>query len=283
MTTRHAIATGHATLNADVLGSGDPVVFLHAAVADSRMWSAQLAGAGLNNRAIAYDRRGFGKTRYEREDYSSIADLVALLDALGDGRPAILVGCSQGGRIALDAALEHPSRVRGLVLIAPNVPGTPEPDTSPEIESLLAGQKQSVEAGDVDRVNAIKAHLWLDGPLVPEGRVTGQARDLLLEMNSIVLRSPPAGTDLDVSRISPAFDRLAEIEMPSLMIWGDLDFPHIQERCHAVADRMPDSSRQVLVGSAHLPSLDRPDDVTSALLEFVERCSGQRKADPSSP
>lgn len=275
MISSHSISTGKAALNANVLGTGDPVVFLHAAVADKRMWSDQVASIGQKNKAIAYDRRGFGKTGCEREDYSSVADLMTLLDALGNNRPVILVGSSQGGRIALDAALEHPSRVRGLVLIAPNVPGAPDPDNPPEIANLLVEQKQAIEAGDIDRINAIKAHLWLDGPLVSERRVTGPARELLLDMNSIVLRSPTAGMDKDVSQISPAFNRLAEIEVPTLMIWGDLDFPHIQERCRVVADRIMNSSHLVLTSSAHLPTLDRPDEVTAALLEFIDRCTEQ--------
>lgn len=270
------VASGRATLAAEVSGSGNPVVFLHAAVADTRMWSAQMAGVSASHKAIAYDRRGFGKTRYQEEDFSSVADLIALLDAVADGKPAILVGCSQGGRIVLDAALEHPSRVSGLFLIAPNVPGAPEPANPPEIESLLEQQKEIVETGNVDQINAIKARIWLDGPLVPEGCVTGAARQLLLDMNAIVLRSPPTGTDVDVSGITPAFHRLEEITIPSLMIWGDLEFPHIQERCSLVADKLVNGSSRVLTGTAHLPSLDRPDDVTSLLTAFIDRCSGQR-------
>lgn len=276
MTSSRLVESGNATLAAEVSGSGDPVVFLHAAVADTRMWSAQMAGLSASHKAIAYDRRGFGKTRYQDEHFSSVADLMTLLDAVAEGRPAILVGCSQGGRIALDAALEHPSRVSGLVLIAPNVPGAPEPANPPEIENLLAQQKEIIETGNMDRINAIKARIWLDGPLVPEGRVTGPARQLLLDMNAIVLQSPPTGTDVDVSAITPAFHRLEEITMPSLMIWGDLDFPHIQERCRLVADKLVNGSSQVLTDTAHLPSLDRPDDVTSLLMTFINRCSGQR-------
>lgn len=275
MNSNNLIPSGCAKLFAHVSGSGDPVVFLHAAVADTRMWSAQMAGVSASHKAIAYDRRGFGRTHYQEEDFSSVADLIALLDAEAEGRPAVLVGCSQGGRIVLDAALEHPSRFNGLVLIAPNVPGTPEPANPPEIENLLEQQKEAVETGSVDRINAIKARIWLDGPLVPEGRVTGTARKLLLDMNAIALRSSPTGTDVDVSEFVPAFDRLEEITMPSLVIWGDLEFPHIQERCRLVADKLVNGTSQVLTGTAHLPSLDRPDDVTSLLIEFINRCSPQ--------
>ena len=47
------------------IGAGDPVVFLHAAVCDRRMWRAQMAVVGTTHQAIAYDRRGFGETRAE--------------------------------------------------------------------------------------------------------------------------------------------------------------------------------------------------------------------------
>ncbi len=228
MSSSHWIASGRATLAAEVVGSGDPVVFLHANVCDSRMWRAQLDGVGASNKAIAYDRRGFGETRAEKEDFSAIADLMAVIGAMANGEPAILVGCSQGGRIAIDAALRYPSSVRGLVLIAPTVTGAPEAVYPPEIKGLMAELKQAEEAGDLDRVNAMKAHLFLDGPRQPEGRVAGQPRQLFLDMNGIALRSPPIGSDVDVT---PAFHRLGEISAPSLVIWGDLDFPHIQERC----------------------------------------------------
>lgn len=270
MSSSHRIACDRATLAAKVVGDGDPVVFLHAAVADSRMWRAQLDGIGANNKAIAYDRRGFGETRAEKEDFSAVADLMAVIDALANGTPAILVGCSQGGRIAIDAALRHPSSVRALILISPAVTGAPEATYPPEIEGLMTRLKEAEAADDLDQVNAIKAHLWLDGPLEPEGRVMGQARRLFLDMNAIALRSQPTGSNLDVA---PAFHRLGEISAPSLVICGDLDFPHIQERCRHIAPMMPNGSCHLLAGTAHLQSLDRPADVTGLLAECINRCS----------
>ena len=248
----HRIASGRATLAAEVVGSGDPIVFLHAAVCDSRMWRAQLDGVRAGNKAIAYDRRGFGETHAEKEDFSAVADLMAVIDAMANGRPAILVGCSQGGGIALDAALRHPSSIRALVLIAPNVTGAPEPIYPPEIKGVMLQLKEAQEAGDLDRVNAIKARLWLDGPLAPEDRVTGPARRLFHDMHAIALRSPPTGANLDVA---PAFDRLGEISAPSLVIWGDLDFPFVQERCRHIARTVLNASAHELTGAAHLPSL----------------------------
>ncbi len=269
----HRIASGRAMLAAETVGSGAPIVFLHAGVCDRRMWRAQLDGVGATGKAIAYDRRGFGATRAEREEFSAVADLMAVIDALADGAPVILVGCSQGGGVALDAALRHPSSVRALILIAPNVTGAPAAIYPPEIEGLMAQMKAAQEAGDLDRVNAMRARLLLDGPLAPEGRVMGPARRLFLDMNAIVLRSPPTGTNLDTA---PAFPRLGEIAAPSLVMWGDLEFPHIQERSRHIATVMPNGSGHALTGTAHLPSLERPAEITDLLVAFIDRCSGRR-------
>jgi len=270
MNSNRQITSGQAMLAATVAGDGDPVVFLHAAVCDRRMWRAQLDAVSASHKAIAYDRRGFGETRAEKEDFSAVADLLAVIDAAGNGAPAVLVGCSQGGRVALDAALLHPSRVRALVLIAPAVSGAPEPIHPPDIAGLMARLKDAEQAGDLDRVNAIKAHHWLDGPLQPEGRVAGEARRLFLDMNAIALRSPPIGANLDVA---PTFQRLGEISAPSLVLWGDLDFPHIQERCRHIATTMPKGAGHILTGTAHLPSLERPAEITSLVAAFIYGCS----------
>jgi pimeloyl-ACP methyl ester carboxylesterase len=276
MRSNHQIASGHAKLAAEVVGSGDPVVFLHANVCDSRMWRAQLDGVGASNKAIAYDRRGFGETLAEREDFSAVADLMAVIDDTANGTPAILVGCSRGGLIALDAALQHPSRIRALILIAPSVSGEPQAIYSPEIKDLVGQLTEAEAVGDLEQVNAIKARLWLDGPLAPDGRVMGQARRLFLDMNAIALRSPPTGSSLDTAL---AFHRLGKITVPSLVIWGDLDFPHIQERCRYIAAALLNGSSHELAGAAHLPSLERPAYITGLLTEFITRCSGRPSSD----
>ncbi len=270
MSSSHTIASGRAMLAVETRGSGDPVVFLHANVGDRRMWRAQMDAVGAGNMAITYDRRGFGDTRAEPEDYSAIGDLMAVLAATAQGKPAILVGCSQGGRIAIDTALRHPSAVRGLVLISPTVTGAPEPVLSPDIKSLLAEQKAAEAAGDIERVIAIKAQLWLDGPLQPAGRVTGAARQLFLAMNATALRSSPLGMDMDAP--PGAFQHLGEIAVPTLVICGDMDFPHIQERCRAAASLMPNASHHGLPDAAHVPSLDRPAEITALLAAFIGRC-----------
>ena len=270
MKSNHLIVSGRAKLAVEIVGSGNPVIFVHARVADKRMWDAQLDGIGVTNKAIAYDRRGFGETHAEQEDFSAVADLMTVVDSTTNGMPAILVGCSQGGGIVLDTVLQHPSRIRALVLIAPNVTGAPEAIGVPNIESLLMQQKEAEKIGDLDKVIAIRTRLFLDGPLGPQGRVTGQARELFVNMNSVALGSTPTGVNLDTA---PAYDRLGEISVPSLVICGDLDLPHIRERSRHVAETVLNGSYHELSGVAHLPSLERPAYITGLFAEFITRCA----------
>ena len=97
----------------------------------------------------------------------------------------------------------------------------------------------------------------------------GQARRLFSDMNAIALRAPPAGSNLDAA---PAFGRLGEISAPTLVIQGNLDFPHIQERSRHVAATVLNGSCRELPDAAHLPSLERPADITDLLAAFIDRC-----------
>lgn len=266
MQTRVDIVSGRARLAASVAGEGTPVIFLHANVCDSRMWHAQIAAVAAHRKAIAYDRRGFGQTRYDAEDHSAVADLMAVIGALAGGQPAVLVACSQGARIAVDTALLHPHAVAALVLVSASIAASEDAPMSPECQRLMAQLNAAQAREDLDDVNALKARLFLDGPLAAEGRVTGAARDLFLQMNGQVLNAKPPGLSGDAI---PAFARLNEIAAPTLVMWGDLDFPHIQARCRTAAERVAKGTAYEIKGTAHLPSLDQPDEVTRALLGFL--------------
>ncbi len=261
------VASGDAGIAVEAVGDGVPVVLLHAGVADRRMWGAQvgaLAAAGF--RAIAYDRRGFGETLHADDAYSHVGDLVAVLDACAQRAPAILVGCSQGGRIAVDAALAHPERVSGLLLVAPAISGAPEPSSfPPAIQAWIDRVERAEAASDTDRINALEAHAWLDGPLAREGRVGGAARELFLAMNEIALRAEVRGAEIEPP---PAWNRLAELAAPTLVAWGDLDFPSVVEACEHLAATIRGARRHVFAGAAHLPNLEQPAAFNRVLLDF---------------
>src|SRR3546814_18575335 len=110
------------------------------------MWQAQLDEFAPRHRVVAYDRRGFGKTRGQAETFSHIDDLLAVLDGL-DIDQAALVGCSQGGRIAIDFALTHPGRAAGVFLVAPAVTGAPSPQAFPPAVAALQVGRAAWRAG----------------------------------------------------------------------------------------------------------------------------------------
>jgi pimeloyl-ACP methyl ester carboxylesterase len=241
-------------------GDGPAVVLLHAGVADRRAWrdvAPALHARGAD--VLAYDRRGFGETRATAEPFRHVDDLLGLLD-----RPAWLVGNSQGGLISLDAALLEPERVAGLVLIAPAVSGAPElpvGELDPAIAALEEVYEEADAAGDLDALNRLEVWYWLDGPASPEGRVGGEARELALDMNGIALRSGMP-EDAGVSGLD-AWSRLGEIGAPATLVWGDLDTPGSIAICRELAERLPNVRDTIeLRGVAHLPSLERPREVS---------------------
>jgi pimeloyl-ACP methyl ester carboxylesterase len=261
------IASGKAHLTGVEDGNGPALVFLHAGVCDKRMWRDQMAAFASRHRVVAYDRRGFGETRYEPETFSHMQDLRAVLDGLGIEQ-ATLVGCSQGGRFSIDFALAYPKRVSRLVLVAPAIGGAPQPDDLPaDIETLLEEAEQAEDQQHFDLVNRIEAHMWLDGPRSPDGRVQGSVRDLFLRMNIIPLKSPSPGKDTPAT---DSFKRLKEIAAPTLLIWGDLDFPHLQERCAVLGKRIKGVQSAPMPGTAHLPNLEQPKQFNALLEAFLK-------------
>ena len=104
-------------------GSGFPLLLIHAGIADSRMWEPQAKAWANHFDMIRPDLRGFGDSELPPEPYSERADVVALLDHLGVDR-AHVIGCSMGGTLATDLAIEHPERVERLVLVAGGVSGS---------------------------------------------------------------------------------------------------------------------------------------------------------------
>ena len=110
-------------LHVDVRGSGGvPVVLIPSLAGTVRQWAAQLSHLSSTRRVVAVDLRGHGKSHAPRandfspEDYAR--DIEAVLDALNI-REAVIVGHSMGSAVALAFGREHPSRVRGLLLVDP--------------------------------------------------------------------------------------------------------------------------------------------------------------------
>jgi pimeloyl-ACP methyl ester carboxylesterase len=236
-------------------GNGPVLVLLHEGVSDLRGWrqTAQILCASAE--VIAYDRRGYGRTGPGSAAFTHVDDLLAVLDRFTDG-PAWLAGASAGGGLALDTALLAPERVAGLILIAPAVSGAPEPELDPSTRVLSDRLDAAYAARDTAEANRLETWLWLDGPVQPEGRVSGPARDLALDMNAIILSH---GDPEDRGETGTgAWDRLGEIQRPVTVACGDLDVPFLVSRSRELAARLQRGRHEVLAGFAHQPYLEDP-------------------------
>jgi pimeloyl-ACP methyl ester carboxylesterase len=259
---------GTATLAAERWpGEGQPVVLLHAGVADRRSWRDVAAALQPRTSVVAYDMRGYGETTAATYGFTHLDDLRAVLDEVATG-PVWLVGSSMGGELAIDAALADPERIAGLVLLAPSVSGAPEPmEFDAPTERLVHLWEAAQTSGDLDEINRIEMWLWLDGPSAPEGRVSGAARALALKMNAIALKNE-IPEESGKSGLA-AWSRLEEITIPVTVVCGDLDLPFVVSRSKELSDWLPDSQFHVLPGMAHLPYLEDPAVVAELIRAAV--------------
>jgi len=254
-------------LRLDCAGEGPPLVLLHAGVADRRMWQPQLEALADRYRLIAYDRRGFGESHSDDVPFSAVDDLIAVLDAQKLDTVA-LVGCSQGGRIAIDAALARPERVSALALVAPALSGFDDDDFDypPAVIELDEALTAAEEAGDLATVNSLEARAWLVGMDGDPDRLPPELHALFEDMNAIALRAGPLTREQEPPS---AIARLAELTQPVLLAWGDLDLPVQDAICELLASRLPDVRTLPMPGTAHLGSLEQPERFNAALVAFL--------------
>ncbi|QXC62205.1 alpha/beta hydrolase [Aquihabitans sp. G128] len=262
------VPSGSARIAYDAEGAGAPVLLLHAGVTDRRSWRPLVDHLGGGFRTIAYDRRGFGETTYDPEPHREADGALAVLDAEGVGSAAV-VGASNGGRRAIDLALAAPDRVDALVLIGAGVSGAPELEVAalaPDVQDLVARYEAAEEAGDLDLVNRLEAHAWLDGWTAPEGRVGEPVRARFLEANDIALRSPDPGPE---DPVVPAWDRLGEITVPTLVLCGEHDVVAVPAAEHLAA-HIPGARYEVLAGTGHLPHVEGHPEALRLITELLE-------------
>jgi pimeloyl-ACP methyl ester carboxylesterase len=252
-------------------GAGATIVLLHAGVCDRRCWrevGARLGAAGRD--VVAYDRRGFGDVPPASAPFRHVDDLLAVLDAVSPDAPTWLVGSSMGGAVALDAALEAPERIAGLVLLAPAVSGDPPLDEEAYIaatDGLAEAIDAAWTAGAQEECNRLEVRLWLDGPAGPEGRVSGAPRELALDMNRIIIAN--GESEADGASGLDAAGRLDEIAIPAIVACGELDVAVTARRSAELADALANATYRSLPGRAHLPYLEAPDEIAALLMDAV--------------
>jgi pimeloyl-ACP methyl ester carboxylesterase len=249
----------------EVVGTGEPLVLVHAGIADRRMWDGQLGAFAEDHRVIRYDMRGCGRSETsEGAPFSLHDDLRGVLDSLGIER-ASFVGCSIGAKTVIDFALDQPWRVRALVLVCPTVSGFESDEEPPEEWEELV---KADEAGDQERVSELEVRIWVDGPYRGPERVDPAVRDLVREMNLIALQNESAlGEERPAD--PPAVKRLAEIRIPVLVITGELDRPELNARADLLARSIARAQKFVVSETAHVPNMEKPEEFNRVVLGFL--------------
>jgi 3-oxoadipate enol-lactonase len=244
-------------------GAGLPVVFLHAGIADRRMWEPQVSAFAEHFDVITPDQRGFGHSELPPVRWSPVDDLLGLIDQLHE-KPAHLVGCSLGAALAIDFALRHAERISKLVLVGPGIGGA---DFGARYPQLWSEVDAADKAGDMDAVNRAEMHLWLDGQR-PRDHVKQPLRDLFLEMNGGNFESDFKSAPRE-ELAPPAAERLQEITAPTLVVVGDADLPPVFDAVELLMEKVPHARKSVINDAAHLPNLEHPAEFNRVVLDFL--------------
>jgi len=260
-TTGFVDAPGGGRLGYEVKGAGTPIVFLHDGLVSSAGWDSTFDVFARSFRAIRYDRRGFGRSEPPKGAYSDVDDLHAVLETLKVGR-AVLVGCSNGSRLAVDYTLAHPDRVEALVLVGPVVSGLPYSEHF--LRRGLVNFRPMFQ--EKSREKLIEA--WVQDPYLTASRSPEpQAR-----LRELLTKNPgPLTVNFPESRPAdrPAVGRLAEIHVPTLILVGAADIPDVHAHAGVLEAGIHDSRRIVVPGAGHLAQLDKPEELGREILLFL--------------
>ena len=261
------IALGKYSLYYEETGKGEPLILIHGALVDRRMWDGQVDLFGRWARVIRYDNRNHGLSRGLPDTFSYHEDLNRIMEALGIPR-ARLVGFALGGAIAVDFALAHPEKVSALVLVSSGISGYEFRDST-----LKENAKKQGEAAARKDLNAFVEYFqrsWTDGPHRTPDQVNRDVRQKVREMCRATLSKPePDNTPVPLD--PPALSRLASIHVPTLVVEGDLDFPGVQEVAGLIVKGIPGARKVVIKGAGHMVNLEKPEEFNEIVGEFLSK------------
>ena len=257
-------------------GDGDPpLVFVHGIASAHDDWRAQLDYFRARRCVVACDLRGHGAStgdpaQCDIETYG--ADVSALLRAL-DLPPAVLIGHSLGCRVVLQASVDAPERVTGLVLVDGSRLGTGDPQMAEQ-----AARQQIQAVGYPAFLRGFFAGMFLEGsdPAVQE-RIVGRALALPEAIGGALF---PRVVRWDAQAMDAALGRVA---VPLLVIQSTYVTPQrvrvplapgaSTPWLELVRRSVPTAQIEIVSGAGHFAMLEKPQAVNQHLEQFVARLS----------
>jgi pimeloyl-ACP methyl ester carboxylesterase len=242
------------------VGTGPPLVLAHGAAEDGRVWQPQLDSLADGFTVVAWDEPGSGESSDLPRDFGlpDYADcLAALIEALDLG-PAHVGGLSWGGTVVLELYRRHPAVVASL-LFADTYAGWKGSLPEDEVRARVAGALEMLAAPDGEFDPTLPG-LFAAGP-PPE---FAQLReDIAAGVRPETLRSQlllMAETDLR--------DVLPRVNVPTLLIWGELDVRSPLAVARQFEQLIPDTKLVLLPSCGHISNLEQPRAFNNAVREF---------------
>ena len=241
-------------------GEGAPLVLVHGAAEDGRVWRPQLDGLADEFTVVAWDEPGSGGSADVPADFG-LGDyagcLAALIEILGLG-PAHVAGLSWGGTVALELYRHRPGLVATLIL-ADTYAGWKGSLPEHELRARAAGAAEML-AAPVDEFDPTLPGLFAGDPpaeFVP-----------LLEGMAADVRRESLRVQLPVMAEAAQRDLLARVAVPTLLIWGERDARSPLSVAHRFEEAIPDATLVVIPGCGHVSNLERPGRFNEAVRRF---------------
>lgn len=243
-------------------GQGPPLVLLHGAYEDSRIWRQQLEGLSKEFTVIAWDAPGCGRSDDPPPDFSGreLGDALAgFLHEVAPRKPHVL-GLSWGSGVALELYRSHPNMVASLLLV-----------------SAYAGWAGSLAPEEVERRYA-QIQAELDQP--PEQFIpawlptlfTARADPAVVEEASAIMADfHPAGMRalLNASGHADYRDVLPTISVPTLLLYGEKDVRSPLAVAEEIHRQIPGSELVVIPDVGHLAAAEAPEAFNTEVRRFL--------------
>jgi 3-oxoadipate enol-lactonase len=259
------INLGDITLNVVERGSGPVLLLVHGFPLDHQMWRHQLDGFASEYRVIAPDLRGFGQSIVTpgvvtMQRFAN--DLAALLNELEVREPITLCGLSMGGYIAWQFAKLHRQRLGKLVLCDTRAAA----DTAEAAKARLDNAQKVLAEGPQAIVDGMVARLFA------QQTITEQP-DLVKAQREIMLGTKPEAIAAALRGLAEREDfsgRLAEFDVPTLVICGEHDAIIPPEEMQSIATGLPKGTFALIAEAGHMAPLEQPAAVNQALRAFLQ-------------
>ena len=232
----------------EVLGHGDPLVLIHGATLDQRMWEPQIEVFKDAFTVLRYDVRGFGQSATPEAPYDHADDLCALLNYL-DMPSAHVLGLSMGGRIALNFALKHSRRLHSLVTVDTGLEGYVFTGGNPAAAVVAKAKESGID--DAKRA-------WLEHPIFDTIRPHHAAFELISKIVNSYSGWHWVNKDPYVPEEPKAIERLHEIRVRTFVIAGERDMADYHDIAKILCSKINGAKHALIPHAGHLCSLEAP-------------------------